>query len=542
MKKYLFLFVTLLMPFVSLWADGDIDHQNWMSQLDGNLFLARLSIPGSHDSCTKGLILSAETQSKTLSEQLDCGVRLFDLRPRWDGDEMYIYHGILKTSVKFSDALTTLCSFLDAHPGEFLFVMMRHEDDGATSSQKEAWPAEMANCLNARCDYIVDYSPTLTVKDLRGKILVMSRNEYDGGPVGGYLQGGGDNDVYDRTLVGPSGASMTATTQDMYNVASDGRLASKVTEIQNLLARSTSEAEYRLFFNHTSGYSQTILGISTEAGVKECARTCNAAVIDYMQERTGPMGFIIMDFAGDDSDDFQGQTLIDLIIRNNYSTFAQELDGKGRVVRQGKAFVVPMGADREWEARYIRKDAESASTSAVDALSVPDRNWNKVDFDDSSWEVMPMPLGSASYGAPYRTTWTGEYNCYWLRRSFSLDEVNATSAYTLMIYHDDDYKVYVNGHLIHSADGWTDPGSPVTKEIASRYLTVGRNVIAIANQQNWGGAYSDCGIYETENVYDGILSVDETPGDGRTYNLQGIATQATTPGMYIRNGKKIIIK
>lgn len=298
-------------------AQEAIDYQNWMEKLDETVTIDRLSIPGAHDACTSKLSLSGKTQSKTLQQQLALGVRFFDLRPRWDGKNLYIYHGIMKTSVKFNDALQTLCQFLDDHPQEFLFVIMRHESDGATDSQKKAWPAEMYKSLDAKRQYIVDFSPNLTVKDMRGKILVISRDTYDNGPLGAYLQGGGDNTVFDRTMRAASGAWMTTTTQDMYNVSAKGALNNKVEEINKLLDRSLSGSEHRLFINHASGYSKTLLGISTEAGIKECARTCNAAIVSYMEGKKGPMGFILMDFAGDDSNNFMGQTLIDVIIRSN---------------------------------------------------------------------------------------------------------------------------------------------------------------------------------------------------------------------------------
>ena len=43
-----------------------------------------------------------------------------------------------------------------------------------------------------------------------------------------------------------------------------------------------------------------------------------------MKGKTGPMGFVLMDFAGDD--EYQGQELIDLIINNCYNTYAKERD------------------------------------------------------------------------------------------------------------------------------------------------------------------------------------------------------------------------
>ena len=209
-RSLLFVLILFFVTFapernVRAQQSGSIDYANWMAGLDDNLFLMRLSIPGTHDAATKGLSSVGETQTKSIAEQLACGIRMFDRRPRVKDNKLMIYHGILATDVSFDDAMSTLCTFLDKHPRECLFVIMRHEDDGASDSEKSQWPSKMYEALSARRGYIVDYSPAMTVRDLRGKILVMSRNTYDNGPIGAYLEGGGDNTVYDRTIVGRNG-------------------------------------------------------------------------------------------------------------------------------------------------------------------------------------------------------------------------------------------------------------------------------------------------------------------------------------------------
>ena len=558
MKKYTLLtslFLFLILPVRA------IDYLNWMHPLDDNLFLSRLSIPGSHDAATSscsssGLTGSAHTQTYTIAQQLERGVRMFDLRPVWDGSNMMINHGIISTDVKFNDVLTTFCNFLDAHPKEFIFVIMKHEDEGASSNNKAQWPAKMQSCLSAKSQYIIDYSPTLTVRDMRGKLLVMSRNTYDEGPIGGYLNGGGDNTTYDRTLSGKSGAYMNITTQDMYDVSGNGQLAQKVTAIKALLDRSMSEQEYRLYMNHASGYSKKntipIVGISysTFEGVQECARTCNQAIIDYMKGKTGPMGFVMMDFAGDNN--YQGQNLIDLIINNNFSTYADERDEHNNVVKGNKVYILPLGRDRLWEGICFFKDDPKNTASTLDALSAPSSSWRSIGFTPpSTWKSIEMPMGSPSYLAPYRTTWEGEYNSYWIRREFTMDEVNAATTYYLEAYHDDHYEIYVNGRQIDKADNWTEAnGSPVVKKVTNGAFKVGKNVIAIHIQQNAGGAYFDCGlygIYDPEKA-DGITEVEAekttSPTDGKAviYDLSGRKVSVAEKGLYVINGKKKLVK
>ena len=547
------LFLCFILPVQS------IDYLNWMQTLDDNLFLCRLSIPGAHDAATSscsssGLSGGAHTQTYTIAQQLEHGVRMFDLRPVWDGSNMMIYHGIVNTKVKFNDALTTLCNFLDAHPKEFLFVIMRHEDDIASSDDKAKWPAQMKNCLNAKKQYLIDYSPTLTVRDMRGKLLVMSRNTYDDGPLGGYVNGGGDNGTLNKTLVGPSGAYMNFTIQDMYDVAGSGQLNQKVAAMKALLDRSLGEQEYRLYMNHTSGYSKksSFLGISysTFEGVQECARTCNKAMIDYMQGKTGPMGFVMMDFAGDNN--YNGQNLIDLIINNNFSTYANERDEANRVVKGNKVYVLPLGRDRVWEGLCFFKDDPKNTASTLDALSAPASLWKAISYTPpSTWQSIEMPMGSPSYMAPYRTTWEGEYNSYWIRREFTLDEVNEATSYYLEVYHDDHYEIYLNARQIHKADDWTEAnGDPITKRVTNATLKVGKNVIAVRIQQNTGGAYFDCGLYgifdPEKQVSLSKISEDETtsPGNGKAvvYDLSGRKVDAPAKGLYVINGKKKVIR
>ena len=127
---------------------------------------------------------------------------------------------------------------------------------------------------------------------------------------------------------------MTMSTQDMYDVTESGQLEQKVNAIKTMLANSIKDRKNCLYLNHASGYSKknSIFGItfSTYEGVQECARTCNKAIIDYMQDKSGPMGFVMMDFAGDD--EYQGQELIDLIINNCHNTSIQYQEQQDAII------------------------------------------------------------------------------------------------------------------------------------------------------------------------------------------------------------------
>ena len=51
---------------------------NWMSQLNGNKSLEQISLPGTHDSCALYGGYAVETQTRSLIDQMNAGVRFLD--------------------------------------------------------------------------------------------------------------------------------------------------------------------------------------------------------------------------------------------------------------------------------------------------------------------------------------------------------------------------------------------------------------------------------------------------------------------------------
>lgn len=72
------------------------DNSTWMADLSDELSVSEVFIPGTHDSAAGGVSdigAFAECQSWTLSEQLESGIRAFDLRACQDGEAMRFFHG-----------------------------------------------------------------------------------------------------------------------------------------------------------------------------------------------------------------------------------------------------------------------------------------------------------------------------------------------------------------------------------------------------------------------------------------------------------------
>ena len=66
---------------------------NWMGGLPDGTALGTMSIPGTHDSGAMHGGLAVQTQSLTIAEQLQAGLRYFDIRLRRTKTAFAVHHG-----------------------------------------------------------------------------------------------------------------------------------------------------------------------------------------------------------------------------------------------------------------------------------------------------------------------------------------------------------------------------------------------------------------------------------------------------------------
>jgi hypothetical protein len=129
-------------------------------------------------------------------------------------------------------------------------------------------------------------------------------------------------------------------------------------------------------------------------------------------------------------------------------------------------------------------------------LHEPRRGWHAPSFDDSSWKRGPGGFGHADTpGAVVRTEWTTP--AIWLRRDFVLDSVPRGTELQLLIHHDEDVLVFLNGTRIFRRKGYTTDYelAPISDGAA---LRPGRNTLAVHCTQTMGGQYIDVGIVRAE--------------------------------------------
>lgn len=195
----------ITLPLIANKTQGGTN--NWITPLDGSIYVSQMSIPGTHDAATgDGTTFSlGKTQELTLDQQFELGIRAYDLRPALNSDkEMILCHGAVATTFKWDNVMERFKFYLKENPGEFIIALIRHEDEyrsgvfSNVNTEANWQPAmqtkleEMKATTNPATgkSYTEDFRPDLTIDDLRGKILFLCRDwtkyNNDGPVVGGY--------------------------------------------------------------------------------------------------------------------------------------------------------------------------------------------------------------------------------------------------------------------------------------------------------------------------------------------------------------------
>ena len=144
-----------------------------MKSLPDDLVLASLTIPGTHNSAAlhEPFPGTATCQSLSLKEQLEAGVRFFDLRCRHVNDRFHLYHGPIDQKLSFAEALKTFEEFLKTEPKEFLLISIQ----GAAKASKTTrdFEATFKDSINPKKWWLK--SPHPSTGEARGKMILIRR-------------------------------------------------------------------------------------------------------------------------------------------------------------------------------------------------------------------------------------------------------------------------------------------------------------------------------------------------------------------------------
>ncbi|RYX83052.1 DUF4965 domain-containing protein [bacterium] len=126
----------------------------------------------------------------------------------------------------------------------------------------------------------------------------------------------------------------------------------------------------------------------------------------------------------------------------------------------------------------------------------PTGDWQSANYDATAWREGPGGLGTANTpGTMVRTVWNTQE--IWARREFTLsaEAVREKAKLQLLVLHDEDADIYINGVLANTLSGYNTSYDPFPMSDSARAtLKEGRNVIAVHVRQTSGGQYIDAGL------------------------------------------------
>lgn len=317
--KYILMSIAALCA-TGAWAD-DINLTGWMAQLPDTAKVRNVSIPGTHDAATSGLSggsFGGKAQTYTIADQFDKGVRAFDLRPR---EDMKIYH-TYDTGVTMEDVFTTIKGKLEANSSEFAIFVIRFERDDPNANQTTTWKNAMKALEEQFDDVIVEFSPSLRVENARGKIIILTRNEYETRKAA-FLQDWAHWPTIGEQLDHYVTAKLDRTRiklhlQDKFDYSD---INIKKDAVKGLLDWASQNPDFPAWvINHASGYKPSLLGTGATTQFETNAKNINPFIMENMPEK-GRIGIIMMDFAGDDT--YSGQLLVNTVIEHNFGNFPQ---------------------------------------------------------------------------------------------------------------------------------------------------------------------------------------------------------------------------
>ena len=152
-----------------------IDNSTWMANIKDDVLVNEIVMPGSHDAGSYKMVWLGETQQFTIDEQLQMGVRYFDIRVNKKEDKYVIFHSIIN-GVEFLPILESIKNFIINNPTEVLLLDFQHFEG---NSQNDVY--------NLITEYLYNYNllvenntelsdlefiSNLKLKDARGKCII----------------------------------------------------------------------------------------------------------------------------------------------------------------------------------------------------------------------------------------------------------------------------------------------------------------------------------------------------------------------------------
>ncbi len=284
----------------------------WMKGLPDTLPVCKISIPGTHDSGTTKGGPMLKTQSSDISAQLQQGIRAFDIRLQKKDNKLGVYHSYAFQDIYWEDnVLPDFLHFLQEHPTETLIVSLKKE--GGELQDYASLLSTSLSDASSQSYFVMDFSPELTLKDCRGKILFLHRDRAMAEYPGAACLGWKDNATCVLTLRNNKGLDGFVLLQDEYQYESGSKKEAEkkikvcMRNFDNISSEPASSRRWGISFVSATG-----LPLGTPLVF---ASQINKPVTDYIK-KVGKKnyGIVFIDFVNDK----EGSDLVQCLISSNF--------------------------------------------------------------------------------------------------------------------------------------------------------------------------------------------------------------------------------
>ena len=343
---------------------------DWLDMVRDEVKVCKLSIPGTHDTMTgmgfyqPGLKfvfnMTAISQLSDLEEQMNSGLRFFDIRPVVSTDTiakkkiLRLTHGISELDVSFEQTIDWLQAYLKAHPSEFFIAKLQF--DNGFEDQKDVYSllSDVLHMSKYQGLFVENWRPDSTVGEMPGKILWLSRydlrllNDLYHYPIVYCDWPDEDPDIEEDlnptaqrncAMYNMEDSTIKARLykQDYYKTTTEKRMKNKQKTVIDMMhsAREANATDENIWIvNHCSAYTEV-----SPRGYITNASNLHPLVVEDLQKYEGTVGITPMDMACHDyvhcvvnggtpytSDYLYGfspmsQSLTNLLIKSNKSYF-----------------------------------------------------------------------------------------------------------------------------------------------------------------------------------------------------------------------------
>ncbi len=275
----------------------DTKLNNWMQDIEDNRLVCKMSIPGTHDTGAYTGNAWVKTQDKNIEQQLNSGIRFFDIRLVHQNGVLKLCHGSHIFDTTFvGDVLKTTAEFLKEHPSETVIMTIKRDHDldkdGGTKYRGALQKALEGD--RALTPYMVkSFRSDFTLGDLRGKMLIISRDGWIMTPSGN-IPRWSDNASFTSSIESTNGSSTTIHVEDHYKSSSRDKVNYVAQNVRKAQA-AFSSSQNDWFITFTSSTGSWGIGIPANT-TNQIDRDVNNILRGNENFRTS--GILVFNFAG----------------------------------------------------------------------------------------------------------------------------------------------------------------------------------------------------------------------------------------------------